>query len=193
MRSKLSSLRDSLTISSRCFSAPRQILSIALIALTGNFPTAVSADSITASVPSSTALATSVTSARVGICLSIIDSSICVAVMTTRSRLRPWEIIFFCTAVISASPISTPRSPRATINTSDASVISSMTSMASARSILETIHASLPALCSRCLASCTSSALRTNETARKSASIAAASLMSFLSFSVNAPADKPPP
>ena len=47
----------------------------------GCFPTAVSADSITASVPSRTALATSVTSARVGRPASIIDSSISVAVI----------------------------------------------------------------------------------------------------------------
>ena len=37
---------------------------------------------MTASVPSSTALATSVASARVGIGLSTIDRSICVAVIT---------------------------------------------------------------------------------------------------------------
>jgi hypothetical protein len=43
-----------------------------------------SAESITASVPSITALATSSTSARVGIGLSTIDCSICVAVITTR-------------------------------------------------------------------------------------------------------------
>ena len=41
-----------------------------------------SPDSITASVPSRMALATSVASARVGMRLVTIDSSICVAVMT---------------------------------------------------------------------------------------------------------------
>ncbi len=49
---------------------------------TGSWPIAVSPDSITASVPSKTALATSLTSARVGDGAVIIDSSICVAVIT---------------------------------------------------------------------------------------------------------------
>jgi hypothetical protein len=39
---------------------------MAATAFTGNLPTAISAESITASVPSMTALATSDTSARVG-------------------------------------------------------------------------------------------------------------------------------
>ena len=51
---------------------------------TGSAPTAVSAESMTALVPSSTAFATSVTSARVGVDAVTIDSSICVAVMTGR-------------------------------------------------------------------------------------------------------------
>jgi len=51
-------------------------------------PAAVSADSITASLPSSTALATSSTSARVGTGLWIMDSIICVAVITTRCSSR---------------------------------------------------------------------------------------------------------
>ena len=52
--------------------------------LTGSWPMAVSAESITALVPSNTALATSETSARVGLGEVIIDSSIWVAVMTGR-------------------------------------------------------------------------------------------------------------
>ena len=52
---------------------------------TGSCPIAVSAESITASVPSNTALATSLTSARVGDGASIIDSSIWVAVITGRA------------------------------------------------------------------------------------------------------------
>ena len=48
----------------------------------GYWPLAVSAESMTASVPSKMALATSLASARVGRGFSIIDSSICVAVMT---------------------------------------------------------------------------------------------------------------
>ena len=49
------------------FSAPTMICAIASTTLAGCLPAAVSADSITASVPSITALATSDTSARVGI------------------------------------------------------------------------------------------------------------------------------
>ena len=49
---------------------------------TGYSPTLVSADSISASAPSSTALATSEASARVGLGEEIIDSSIWVATMT---------------------------------------------------------------------------------------------------------------
>ncbi len=48
----------------------------------GSEPTAVSADSISASVPSNTALAMSLTSARVGEGAVIMLSIICVAVMT---------------------------------------------------------------------------------------------------------------
>ncbi len=49
---------------------------------TGYLPAAVSPESMTQSVPSRTALATSVTSARVGRGLRIMESSIWVAVMT---------------------------------------------------------------------------------------------------------------
>ena len=69
-------------------SAAWQILAISTTVSSGYLPAAVSAESITASVPSSTALATSLTSARVGTGLVIIDSIICVAVMTTLSCWR---------------------------------------------------------------------------------------------------------
>ena len=58
------------------FSAPKQTFAIAATVSDGYCPAAVSADNITASVPSNTALATSITSARVGIGLLIIDSII---------------------------------------------------------------------------------------------------------------------
>jgi hypothetical protein len=58
------------------FSAPAITSSIAWIALIGCLPTALSAESMTASVPSITAFATSETSARVGTGLVIIDSII---------------------------------------------------------------------------------------------------------------------
>ncbi len=71
-------------------------------ARTGYLPTAVSAESITASVPSITAFATSETSARVGDGEWIIDSSICVAVMQTLLRARASRIRPFCKPVIDA-------------------------------------------------------------------------------------------
>ena len=49
---------------------------------TGYLPTVVSPDNITASVPSNTALATSDTSALVGLALFFIDSNISVATIT---------------------------------------------------------------------------------------------------------------
>ncbi len=81
---------------------------MASTALTGCEPDAVSADSITASVPSMTELATSSTSARVGIGLSTIDCSIWVAVITTLLHSSAVRMISFCRPGSSASPISTP-------------------------------------------------------------------------------------
>jgi len=51
---------------------------------------AVSAESITASEPSKIALATSEASARVGLGFSVMDSSICVAVITGAGV--PWLV-----------------------------------------------------------------------------------------------------
>src|SRR5688500_3071119 len=62
---------------------------------TGYFPTAVSAESITASVPSKMAFATSEASARVGSGFMIIDSSICVAVITSFARAFAVRMIYF--------------------------------------------------------------------------------------------------
>ena len=76
--------------------------SMAWMALTGYLPTALSAESITASVPSITAFATSETSARVGTGLVIIDSIICVAVITTLLRVRDSWMMVFCRPVIAA-------------------------------------------------------------------------------------------
>ena len=71
-------------------SADSIIRAIMLTASTGYFPLAVSAESITASDPSKIAFATSDASARVGRGFSVIDSSICVAVITglRNSRAR---------------------------------------------------------------------------------------------------------
>ena len=62
------------------------MLAMARTASTGYSPMAVSAESMTASVPSRMALATSDASARVGRGLCTMDSSIWVAVITGRAR-----------------------------------------------------------------------------------------------------------
>ena len=91
---------------------------------------------MTASAPSSTALATSLVSARVGTGLSIIDSSICVATMTGLAMRRQSSTARFCTIGTASSGSSTPRSPRATMMPSNASMISSRLSTACGFSIL---------------------------------------------------------
>src|SRR5512140_227476 len=67
---------------SMCSSATCMIRAIILTDSHGYCPLAVSADSITASLPSKIAFATSLASARVGRGLVVIDSSIWVAVLT---------------------------------------------------------------------------------------------------------------
>ena len=61
----------------------------------GCFPVAVSPLSITASAPSSTALATSVISLRLGLIRSIMLSIICVATITGLARCRHLRIDLF--------------------------------------------------------------------------------------------------
>ena len=77
-------------------------------------PIAVSPEVITASVPSKMADAQSVTSARVGTGLVIIDSIICVAVMQNLFAALAFRMRNFCAVGTRCSPSSTPRSPRAT-------------------------------------------------------------------------------
>src|ERR1044072_1272477 len=84
------------------FSAPLMTSSMACTALTGYLPTALSAESITASVPWRTAFATSESSARVGTGFWIIDSIICVAVITTLLRTRDSWMMVFCRPVMAA-------------------------------------------------------------------------------------------
>mmetsp|Transcript_20699 Transcript_20699/g.73123 ORF Transcript_20699/g.73123 Transcript_20699/m.73123 type:complete len:234 (+) Transcript_20699:83-784(+) len=106
-------------------SASEHTAAIMRTACNGYSPPAVSPLSMTASLPSSTAFATSVHSARVGRGLDTIDSSICVAVTTglpTRLALR---IIIFCARKTFSGGISMPRSPRATIMASVVARISS--------------------------------------------------------------------
>ena len=82
---------------------------------TGNLPIAVSLLSMTASVPSKMALATSVTSARVGDGFSTMELSICVAVMTGLPMRLHRAMSLFWIMGTSSIGISTPRSPRATM------------------------------------------------------------------------------
>ena len=79
-------------------STARAIRSIVRTASTGYAPTAVSPESITADVPSRIAFATSLASARVGSACSIIDSSICVAVITGLPASRQRRMIRFCSS-----------------------------------------------------------------------------------------------
>ena len=104
-----------------CSSVDSMIRAIVATASIGYAPTLVSPDSITASAPSSTALATSDASARVGRGAEIIDSSIWVATMTGLALRRAFSTISFWTIGTSSSGSSTPRSPRATITPSKAS------------------------------------------------------------------------
>ena len=77
-------------------SAAWAISAIARTDSTGYEPTLVSADNMTALVPSMTALATSVASARVGSGAWIIDSSIWVAVITNLPCWVARRIVSFC-------------------------------------------------------------------------------------------------
>jgi hypothetical protein len=71
-------------------------------------------------VPSSTALATSFTSARVGKGERVIDSSIWVAVITGLPAMLHKRMISFCSSGTRRAGIWMPRSPRATITASAA-------------------------------------------------------------------------
>ena len=119
-------------------------------------------------MPSSTALATSDTSARVGTGLEIIDSIICVAVMVSLLCSRARRIIFFCSAGTEASPTSTARSPRATMMPSEPRMmsISAASPTASARSILAIRNALPPAARISSRAMYMSAPLFGNDTAR---------------------------
>src|SRR3990167_7029762 len=117
-------------------SAADIILAIISTDSIGYFPDAVSPDSITASVPSNMAFAISEASALVGLGLFIMDSSICVAVITGFPFLFAIFIMLFCATGTASGDISTPRSPLATITPSASSIIFSRFSMASGFSSL---------------------------------------------------------
>ncbi len=71
----------------------------------------------------------------------------------------------FCASGTAAAPISTPRSPRATITPSHTSMIASRCSIASDFSIFEITRAREPAAWISFLRSSTSSGRRTNDSA----------------------------
>ena len=76
-------------------SASATMRAIISTASRGNLPIAVSPESMTASVPSKMALATSLASARVGRGFSVMDSSICVAVMTGLRKSSARRMTYF--------------------------------------------------------------------------------------------------
>src|SRR6476661_5353171 len=172
--------------SSLADSASSTIFAIIATVSRGYLPLAVSAESITASEPSRIAFATSLASARVGRGFSIIDSSICVAVITGLRQSAARRITCFCMIGTFSGGISTPRSPRATITPSATSSISSRFagSMACGFSSLAMTHAS--ELCTRTsrFTSRISSAVRINETATMSTPCFRPKSRSFSSFSV---------
>mmetsp|Transcript_74852 Transcript_74852/g.231249 ORF Transcript_74852/g.231249 Transcript_74852/m.231249 type:complete len:237 (-) Transcript_74852:175-885(-) len=106
-------------------SASLQIRLMISPASTGKSPAAVSPESITQSVPSRTALATSLASARVGRGEPVMDSSICVAVMTNFPAKLQRPIMTFCAMNTCSGGISMPKSPLATMIPSLAAKISS--------------------------------------------------------------------
>ena len=137
-------------------------------ASTGYLPAAVSPESITAEVPSYTALATSVISARVGRGLVIMLSSIWVAVITCLPMARVWLIRSFWITGISVKSISTPMSPRAIMMPSATARISSTLFTPSWFSSLAMMRMLDWCSSSRRRISITSWALRQKEAATKS-------------------------
>ncbi len=150
---------------------------------TGYLPTLDSADSMTASVPSRMALATSETSARVGREAWIIDSIIWVATMTGLAFRRARVISCFWTSGTRSSGYSTARSPRATMIASKARTISSMASTACGFSILAMTGTRMPTSSMTACTSLTSAALRTKDSATMSTPRRSANRRSSLSFS----------
>mmetsp|Transcript_32591 Transcript_32591/g.103862 ORF Transcript_32591/g.103862 Transcript_32591/m.103862 type:complete len:375 (-) Transcript_32591:593-1717(-) len=180
----LTRARKYVSYSANC-SASWQIMPMMRTASTGCAPAAVSPESMTQSVPSSTALATSVASARVGRGFCTIDSSIWVAVMTNLPAWLQSAIMRFWAMKIFSIGISIPRSPRATMTPSLASTICAKLSRPSWFSTLEMIWMFLPLAPSTLRMWSTSEPLRTNDAATKSTLFFTPQLRrSSLSFSV---------
>mmetsp|Transcript_9676 Transcript_9676/g.23967 ORF Transcript_9676/g.23967 Transcript_9676/m.23967 type:complete len:290 (+) Transcript_9676:861-1730(+) len=150
-------------------------------ASTGYCPAALSALNMIASVPKNSAVATSFTSARVGMGLAIMLSSICVATTTGHPRVRHLSMICRCKMGTSSCISSTPRSPRATMMPSESSMISSSWSTADGFSILAMMATPSPTI-SR--SSDMSLAFCTKLSATQSTPISMAAFTSTLSFGV---------
>ena len=129
---------------------------------------AVSPLSITASAPSSTALATSLTSLRFGLVRSIILSIICVATITGLARCIHFLMSSFCIMGTCSTGSSTPRSPRAIIMASLSTIISRMFFNASGISIFAITFILLCFSASLFFSSVISAVLRTKESATQS-------------------------
>ena len=128
------------------------------------------------------AFAISLTSARVGYGFSIIDSSICVAVITNFPCFRARSMIDFWINGTFSSAISTPRSPRATITPSLSSRMASRFVQASGFSIFAMICTCESASSRYNRSRSTSSRLRTNESATKSMPASSPKRRSAISF-----------
>ena len=135
-------------------------------ASSGNSPIAVSSESITASAPSKTAVATSEASARVGRGACTIDSSICVATMTGLPAARHASTSRRCVTGTVSADVSTPRSPRATITASASATMAWSAKTASYFSTFATIGIRRTPMASR--SRTMSSGARTNDCATKS-------------------------
>ena len=146
------------------FSASWAIWLMVATASTGYWPMAVSPESITASVPSSTALKTSLASARVGPARRLHA----VEHLGRRDHRHPRPVAGVDDLLLHGrapwtTSISTPRSPRATITASASAMIASRLATACGFSILATIRARLFRLSSSSRSRVMSSAWRTNE------------------------------
>ena len=103
----------------------------------------------------------SLASARDGMGLSIIEPSICVAVMTGFPASFALLMMSFCSSGTRSGETSTPRSPRATMMPSDSSMMSSRCSIAIGCSIFEMMGDAERIFCSSSRQERTSSPLRT--------------------------------
>mmetsp|Transcript_19298 Transcript_19298/g.65578 ORF Transcript_19298/g.65578 Transcript_19298/m.65578 type:complete len:288 (-) Transcript_19298:650-1513(-) len=171
-------------LSARCCSVRRATDAMTASALLGCSPCAVSPESITASVPSRTAMEMSLTSARVGVGYSIMLSSMFVATITGLPSVRHRRMMSVCSIGTSSRGISAPRSPLATMAPSAASRIAAMFWTAFTDSILGRIPALAPRASMCALTSSTTSGPLTKDSAKKSTPWSMPKLMSSQSFSV---------